>query len=266
MKTNVIIGDLSEAQFNELEKLLAEQGYKRGRLSSKVMYSELCYNALKIDNQGTYQIGTYDRYVKYIKTNAAYADYEVCSFEDFVKELKEVVVNPTGAKGEMIKDLLETPIPLGLRVGSGFIPGGMAMQQVEEPVRISSTVSLADMYAKHKAKEVAVETSKEERIELSLDRIRAAYELAPVEFKIFMRNLFGSGLFVEKEYKVGDSFTCGGRNYKLIQLAATVITMLDTESYVNFCKSQAVNNIKHITERELQQLLGIHYSQFKLVG
>jgi hypothetical protein len=41
--------------------------------------------------------------------------------------------------------------------------------------------------------------------------------------------------------------------------------MLDTTNFENFGKSTIVRDIYHITEKELQALLGIYYGQFKFI-
>jgi hypothetical protein len=124
------------------------------------------------------------------------------------------------------------------------------------------TINLSDLYTQHTNDDSATKTIK---IELNLDKIHYAYDHTSPELKGFMKMLLGSELFEDKYFKVGDSFCYAGKTYKIIQLAATVITMLDTETFVNFCKSHTVKNVNRITERELQLMLGIYYNQFKFL-
>jgi hypothetical protein len=136
----------------------------------------------------------------------------------------------------------------------------------EQPADIinnpEQTINLSDLYTQHTNDDSATKTIK---IELNLDKIHYAYDHTSPELKGFMKMLLGSELFEDKYFKVGDSFCYAGKTYKIIQLAATVITMLDTETFVNFCKSHTVKNVNRITERELQLMLGIYYNQFKFL-
>ena len=102
------------------------------------------------------------------------------------------------------------------------------------------------------------------KIELTEENIRYTYEHTTLELKNFLKMLFGKEMFEDKLFKIGDIFEYCNKEFRIIKTGQTVISMIDLQSFENFCKSQIVNNPYCITENELKNLLGIYYEQFKL--
>lgn len=80
-----------------------------------------------------------------------------------------------------------------------------------------------------------------------------------------MRLLFGSELFVEKTYKVGDKFQKKSETYVLAKINMNVVTMMNLDTFTNFGNSIQVRDLENISDKELKQLLKIYYSEFKKV-
>jgi len=95
------------------------------------------------------------------------------------------------------------------------------------------------------------------------NKLIQAYQYSGEELKKVFQTLFGKDLFEAKTYKVGDKFIYSSDVFVLAKINTTVITMLNTGNYSNFTSSKSVLDINKITERELKDLLGIYYDQFK---
>lgn len=102
-------------------------------------------------------------------------------------------------------------------------------------------------------------------LKLNKDKVIAAYNQTSPELQQFMRLLFGSELFVEKTYKVGDKFQKKSETYVLAKINMNVVTMMNLDTFTNFGNSIQVRDLESISDRELKQLLKVYYSEFKKI-
>jgi hypothetical protein len=100
---------------------------------------------------------------------------------------------------------------------------------------------------------------------LTKDKLIYAYEHTSEDNKNLLIFLFGKDLFLDKEYSVGQYFEYINKKFVIAKIGMNIIQMLDTTNFENFGKSTIVRDIYHITEKELQALLGIYYGQFKFI-
>lgn len=131
-----------------------------------------------------------------------------------------------------------------------------------EPV-LRATVAAKELYSTDiKAESIIISDTE---LKLNKDKVIAAYNQVNPELQQFMRLLFGSELFVEKTYKVGDKFQKKSETYVLAKINMNVVTMMNLDTFTNFGNSIQVRDLENISDRELKQLLKVYYSEFKKI-
>lgn len=232
----VNIENADQELLEKVIKTLDEQKFKR------INFKRNCTGIRVFTNskgKTCYSCGTYLGYIVYRKSGMKdYVDAETISLEGLLQ-----VLNPT-------KEITSKAI-----VEPFYIPN------------TSPAFPLGTINLNLKNKEVTTEAEVIESTEIKLnkDKVIAAYNQVNPELQQFMRLLFGSELFVEKTYKVGDKFQKKSETFVLAKINMNVVTMMNLDTFTNFGNSIQVRDLENISDRELKQLLKVYYSEFKKI-
>lgn len=229
----VNIENASPELLEKVIRTLDEQKFKRVNFKRGATGIRVFTNSK--DNT-CYSYGNYLGYVVYRRSGMKdYADAETIS-------LKELL------------DILNPPTPK--HISGGLVPKAETISEINKKIveaYPSSGGTLPSFIP-------------DTELKLNKDKVIAAYNQVPSpELQQFMRLLFGSELFVEKTYKVGDKFQKKSETYVLAKINMNVVTMMNLDTFTNFGNSIQVRDLENISDRELKQLLKVYYSEFKKV-
>ena len=240
---NLLIGPLSKKEMYHVCGVLDAKGVNKSTRTDLDSITGQGY-AVKISNN--YTVGLFQSYSKYIKAkNKLYRDLEIMSFSTFLKlhdkdisTVARLIVSdwavPTITGSE---DVVVESISNAQEVLENIIPESINVKAPQDPT--TKTLTINELQVKN-----------------------AYRATSDVKLKILLETLFGKEIFMERVYKVGNKFTYNGRNFVIIKTNQTIISMINTEDWENFCMSKNVSDPYNITETELRCLLGVYFDKF----
>lgn len=149
---------------------------------------------------------------------------------------------------------------------------GYSIKSLEEFKAIKSTpmqkveTIVKESYTESKTTRTSDLQPTEDIIVLKKSNVINAYNKVSPELKQFLVFICGDrNMFIQQTYKIGDKFKRGTKTYVIAKVNTNVVTLLDCDTFENFCNSKQVKDMNHISESELQTLLGTWYHLFELV-